>query len=165
MSKAMRVAMFLGVLGGCSSSPSAPGDSTLPDLVISAVSVTTATASTATQGPLGFCYTLRNDGAARTTESQFDIAAYLSVDQAVSADDYQWTRFYAGANYVLTAGFSREVCGSYTLNSPLPPPGSYYLIVVADAFPGQPPNNYPGVVEGNENNNSRASATRVTIIP
>ena len=164
MSKGPRLALLVSLCAACSSSPSAP-DPTLPDLVISNVSVTAATVSLAGQGSIVYCYTLRNDGAGKTTESQFDIAAYLSTDQTLSGDDYQWTRFYRAANYTLTAGFASEQCGSHTLNNPLPAVGAYYLIVVADAFPGQPPNNYPGVVEANETNNWRASATRVTIIP
>ena len=149
---------------GCSkSSPTSP-DPALPDLVLSAASLSTATVP-ASGGSIAYCFTFQNIGATAPGTSTFDVAAYFSTDATLDAADPVWTGGYSRSDYQLTAGFSREICASNGLGNTPPASGQYYVIFKVDALPHQPPNFLPGVIEANENNNWRATSTRITIQP
>jgi hypothetical protein len=133
----------------------------LPDLVVSYVGFFQSTQG----GSITFTDTVSNAGGdGPAGNSTFDVAVYLSSDQVLDEGDVQVGWGYSVWQYHLSVGWSR---GDLMTNIPIPdnlPPGTYYLIVLADAFPGQPPNNYPGVTEANETNNWRASTSTVTVI-
>jgi len=151
---------------GCADKSATAPTPTEPDLVVSAASVSTAMVSIAAGGTIAYCVTVANTGAAVSGgTSVFDVAAYFSTDTVLDATDPLWAGGYSSWEYQLTAGFSREACVTAALGGTPPPAGSYYLIFKADAFPGQGPNFFPGVVESDENNNWRATTTPITIQP
>lgn len=125
-----------------------------PDLIVSSVGSVSISGSTVSVG-----VTLSNigtDAAEYPGHSTWDVAVYVSTDPVLDGADTHLTSMYSSWAYYLSAGWSASV----TLNGVSADPTSLigkYLIVVADAFPGQPPNYYPGVVESDEGNNWAAS--------
>ena len=131
-----------------------------PDLVVSAVDLRTTSATYTS--PISLCYTVTNAGGAGPS-AVFDVALYLSQDQVLDDGDALWGAMYSAWSYPLAEGFSEQWCGERDISALKIPTGAYYVLVRADAFPGQAPNYYPGVVETNENNNVTSSTTTVTI--
>ncbi|MDY6987069.1 MAG: LamG-like jellyroll fold domain-containing protein [Thermodesulfobacteriota bacterium] len=131
---------------------------TLPDLV-----VTEVIPGDIVDGVLHFSYTVVNVGAAGPSGvSTFDVMPYLSTDQELDESDIEFVWGYSVWTYPLGEGWSQTL----SLEGLLPegiPPGDYYLIVLADALPGQPPNYYPGVMESDETNNWTASVSTVNV--
>lgn len=125
-----------------------------PDLVVSSVLSVDVFGGAAT-----LTYTVANIGGPSPDlpgNSTFDVAVYLSDDAVLDASDVLAGWLTSVWQWPLVTGWSQ----TFTVDGPLPTgtlPGTYHLIVVADAFPGQPPNYYPGVVESNEANNWTAS--------
>ncbi len=158
----------LAALAGCESAsptePIVPTAPTMPDLVITAASISTATVPSS-GGTISYCLTFQNAGAAVEGNSEFDIAAFFSTDTTLDASDPHWGGGYSGSLYHLSAGFTREFCTTGSLGKSTPPAGSYYVIFKIDAFPNQGPNFFAGVAESNEDNNWRATTTRITIQP
>jgi hypothetical protein len=138
----------------------------LPDLIIS--SIDSLPASIQPGGTGQVCYTVRNIGSEGPSgNSTFDVAMYLSQDATLDPSDIELPWGYSAWTYHLSVAWSSGVCDSVWFvdarGNPITP-GTYYLIVVADAKPGQPPNYYPGVVESNESNNWTASTTTITVV-
>ncbi len=132
-----------------------------PDLVVSSVEVTSVTAS-----GLTVTYTLANigvDALEYPENSTWDVAVFVSSDPVFDAGDVHVTAMYSVWTYPLADGWS----GSFTLTRTLDTSGlgGAHIIVVADAFPGQGPNYYPGVDERDEDNNWAASAAIVLPSP
>ena len=146
-----------------SAATSAPGSFTvagLPDLVVSSLNLQTTAVNPG--GLITYTYTISNIGGEGPTGiSTFDVAGYLSSDAVLDAGDLELGGGYSVWTYHLTAGWSQSRTESDVVIPNTVPPGSYYLIVVADAKPGLPPNFYPGVSEANESNNWRAIPIRV----
>jgi hypothetical protein len=89
--------------------------------------------------------------------STFDVATYLSADKTLDAPNVLLDQGgYSVSQYHLNVGWS-SVLATQVLIPAFVLTGSYHIIVVADALPGQPPNFYPGVVEADESNNWQAS--------
>lgn len=132
----------------------------LPDLV-----VTEVIPGNIDNGTLYFSYTVANTGGEGPSgNSIFDVAAYLSADNQLDGSDIELVWGYCVMTYHLDVGWSHTRDDNAPLAQPqVIPPGDYYLIILVDAKPGQPPNFYPGVVESNETNNWKASSTTVTI--
>jgi len=130
-----------------------------PDLVVSSVGPITVTAT-----DLTVTYTLANigiDALDLPSNSVWDVAVFVSSDPVFDAGDVQIGGLYTSWTYPLVAGWSQSV----TITRPFDTSGldGAYIIVVADAFPGQGPNYYPGVEERDEDNNWAASA--VIVLP
>lgn len=130
----------------------------LPDLVVSDI---TPDSTTVTQGTiLPYTYTVANIGAeGPASNPTFDVATYLSTDDVLDGGDTELGQGYSAWTYHLSVGWSQSQAEDDVVISAAP--GSYYLIVVADAKPGEAPNYYPGVVESDETNNARAVAITV----
>jgi hypothetical protein len=92
--------------------------------------------------------------------SVWDVATYLSTDDVWDASDRLLSGGYSAWSYPLSEGWSATRSQSVVIPVDVEA-GTYYVIVVADAWPGQPPNFYPGVVESNEANNELAFAITV----
>ena len=132
----------------------------MPDLVVSEIILHSDEISPG--DILEYTYTVANiGGEGPDDDSIFDVATYLSTDEYFDADmDIELDWGYSAWEYHLDVGWSE----SYTENDVAidAAPGTYYLIVVTDAKPGEPPNYYPGVVESNEDNNWRAIQVTVS---
>ena len=125
-----------------------------PDLVVSSVGPVSLDGLSAS-----VTYTVSNLGGPAADfpdNSTFDVAVYLSTDDVLDEGDVQLTSMYSAWSYAVGTGWSESLSESGTLPSGTPD-GEYHLIVVADAFPGLEPNNYPGVQESDETNNWTAS--------
>jgi len=126
----------------------------------------TPSVSIATQDDLSYCFTVENAGAAvESGNSIFDVTAFFSADTTLDPGDTEWVRAYSAWQYPLSEDFSQQSCDALPLGNAAVAPGTYYVIFLVDAYPGQGPNFYPGVVESDENNNWRASVVQVTITP
>lgn len=122
-----------------------------PDLVISALS--TATGPVAPKGTLSISSTVKNQGTASSAASV--VAFVLSSDAMYGgADDIALTATRSVAS--LAAGASSA--GSTTLTVPAATPyGNYYICAGADKN--------AAVIESNETNNSRCTATAIQVAP
>jgi hypothetical protein len=133
----------------------------LPDLVVSSIDILTPNVSP--EDEIAISYTVSNIGEEGPTGiSTFDVLPYLSTDQVLDETDIELSWHYSVWSYHLAEGWSQ----SETISAPLydtVPDGDYYIIVLADALPGMPPNYYPGVNESNEDNNWAVSSTTVSI--
>jgi hypothetical protein len=164
--KELRASVFGTVpkgLGGTGGSFSDFGGAVmpLPDLVVSSLDLQTT--SVIPGGWIAYDYTVANIGAEDTAATAtFDVATYLSTDQILDSGDLELGSGYSVWTYHLNEGWSRSYADTATVPDTVPP-GTYYLIVVADAKPGLPPNNYPGVVETDETNNWTASSGSIAV--
>ncbi|MHC4537664.1 MAG: hypothetical protein ACYS6K_27335, partial [Planctomycetota bacterium] len=125
----------------------------MPDLVVSGI-----TLGAIANGDLNYSYTIANTGGEGPAGvgPTFDVVAYISTDDILDEGDAVLTNSYSVWTYHLSEGWSQSRTESDT-SLPDISPGDYYLIVVADVWPGLPPNYYPGVEESNENNNWTAA--------
>jgi hypothetical protein len=132
---------------------------TLPDLVVSAL--TLHTTSVPAGQPISYTYTVSNTGAEGPTgTSDFAVTAYLSADQVLDAGDLELGWGYSVWSYHLTESFTLSLTESDVTIPDSVSAGAYYVIVVVDVRPGNP---YPGVDEADESNNGRASSTTVSV--
>jgi subtilase family serine protease len=121
----------------------------LPDLTLA--NLTIPTPSVLQGNILNFNFDLKNIGTANAGGS-FNVKSYLSLDQTLSADDYQ-DGSVPTANY--TAGLTvAQIAGAMSIRNSLAT-GQYYLILKADG------DNQIG--ESNENNNIIVSTERITV--
>lgn len=133
----------------------------LPDLIVASVRVKEFEVSAGE--PITYYYTVANAGAEGPVgTSTFDVATYFSRDQTLDASDRELVWGYSAWTYHLSAGWSHEHLQAARVPL-MVPPGNYYVIVLADAKPNQPPNYYPGVTESNEQNNWLASSVAITV--
>ncbi len=133
-----------------------------PDLIVDAIDL--GTDEVLEGDVLPYSYTVANiGGEGPAGDSLFDVATYLSADQFLDAADIELAAGYSAWSYHLGVGWSQ----SWTEDDVTIPagPGTYYLIVLADAKPGLPPNYYPGVVESDETNNWKASPPFTVVGP
>jgi hypothetical protein len=122
----------------------------LPDLVVSDTSI-----EISGNGLLSYTYAVKNIGAEGPAgNSTFDVATYFSTDDIFDSGDTMVSGSYGVWTYHLSEGWSHSQTKSTSVAAP---PGDYYLITVADAFPNLPPNHWPGVDEADENNNWTAT--------
>jgi hypothetical protein len=119
------------------------------------------TSSVSPGGSISYSFTRENIGGEGPSGiSTWDHMGYLSLDTQYDSSDIALPWTFSVSTYHLSPGWSN----SLTKTKPIPsdvPPGSYHLIFREDI--GGPPNNYPGVVESNENNNWKASANTVLV--
>jgi len=135
----------------------------LPDLEVS--ELTLHTPAVLPGNAISYTYTISNVGnEGPEGNSTFDAATYLSTDAVLDPADVELGGGYSAWSYHLSVGWSASVTESDVVIPTSVPPGTYYVIVVADAKPGLPPNNYPGVIESDESNNARAVPLLVTTI-
>jgi PQQ-dependent dehydrogenase (s-GDH family) len=120
----------------------------LPDLTLANLIVPTPSVQ---QGQtLSFYYDEKNIGASNAS-GNFNIKSYLSVDQTLSADDYQNGSIGSG-NF--PAGLTQQVAASLTVNATVAA-GNYYLIVNIDSD--------NTISESNENNNVVVSTATISV--
>ncbi len=133
----------------------------LPDLAVTSVHPLTSQVDPGQA--VRFVYTVANIGDEGPAGiSTFDVATFLSRDRVFDNTDIELPNGYCVSTFHLAPEWSNQ----RFVSAPVPrtvPDGLYYMIVVADVRPGQPPNYYPGVLEANEQNNWRASETPVRI--
>ena len=139
------------------------GGVTMPDLIVASV---VPDAPEVRRGEdLAFTYVLANIGAEGPAgDSLFDTAVYLSIDEVLDAADIELAGGYRAWNRHLDRGLRQRTNGVALIGDEIPC-GEYRLIAVADAKPGQAPDFLPGVVEADEQNNRRASAGVVRVVP
>jgi hypothetical protein len=135
----------------------------LPDLIVSSLDVTSAQVNPGDD--VSYSYTIANIGGAPESPSisTWDVATYLSSDNVLDGSDLELGSGYSVWTYALSEGWSLPHDGLVEIPDGVAL-GDYYLIVVADVRPGQPPNYYPGVVESNESNNWLASASTFAVV-
>jgi YD repeat-containing protein len=126
-----------------------------PDLTPTALSVPIAPVSPNPDGTytLPLSFTVANQGATSAQPNWAD-NVYLSMDATWDAGDVRI--LYTAQFSALAAGASYSVNGSGTAPAGTAP-GDYWVILIT--------NQSPGVVEENVTNNTRVSATRVTLLP
>jgi len=138
-----------------------PPPSALPDLVV--WSVVPAAAEIKHGQELEFSYVLGNRGAAsRPKSATFDVALYLSADAILDPADLPLDGGYALRQDRIGAGWMAAVTGKAPIAWSVPD-GEYHLIVRVDDGPGRAPGFPPGVLESDEDNNWRASDTKVRV--
>jgi hypothetical protein len=121
----------------------------LPDLTLTNLNIPTPSVQ---QGNiLNFNFDLKNIGTGNAT-GNFNVKSFLSLDQTLSADDYQ-DGSVPTANY--TAGLTvAQIAGAMSVRNTLAT-GQYYLILKADGD--------DQIGESNENNNTIVSVGRITV--
>jgi hypothetical protein len=135
-----------------------------PDLIVSDITLDSVEAKIYSGDTLGFTYTVENIGGEGPEGlSVFDVACYLSDDAVFDGSDTELSSGYSAWSYHLSVGWSDSRYEDDVVITE--EPGTYYLIVVADAKPGEAPNYYPGVVESDETNNWLAIPFTVEAAP
>ncbi len=136
-----------------------------PDLVVSSIDLTSTEVSPGQD--VSYTYTISNIGGQApeySDPSRWDVATYLSINNLLDGNDLELIWGYSAWTYPLSVGWSHSLPDQALIPIGVAP-GDYYLIVVVDVRPGQPPNNYPGVDESDESNNWLASASTFTVLP